>query len=244
MTAENVVTSGAAEADQGRQPGEVSAGRPLTRVLLAFAVGIGGEFALLLALMPLAQGDAEPPLLIIGAWLAGIGTKAVVPILMRRDGESWRKLLGVRSLTTWLYGLGGLVALALGMRLLETRSFPMIAREFEGMLRMSDGTLSLALFMLLMQFLYYGAEGVLMAYVVMKGSEATAMWRPGFPTWLAGMGGGLLLGVTWGLPHILSTGSLTIGLMGLAQGLLYGVLYGMSGSGLPIWLAWMGFLTF
>jgi hypothetical protein len=213
-------------------------------VLLAFVFGIGGEFALVLALMPLVQGDAVPPLLIIAAWLAGIATKAVVPIFMRRDGESWNRYLGTPSLSTWLYATGGIVALALGMRLCETRSFPHIASEFESMLRMADGALPLSLFMLLMQFLYYAAEGALMVYVVIKGSEAIAAWRPACPAWLAGLGGGFLLGLTWGLPHILSKGSLYVGLAGLLQSVLYGLLYGKTRSGLPAWLAWMGFLTF
>lgn len=217
--------------------------KPLGRALLAFVFGIGGEFALALALMPFVQGDTMPPLLIIALWLACIATKAVVPILMRRDGESWRKYLGTLSPSTWLYAAGGILVLALGMRLYETRSFPCIAREFRAMLRMANGVLPLALFMLLMQFLYYAAEGVLMVYLVIKGSETIAAWRPACPTWLAGLGGGLLLGLTWGLPHILSKGSLYVGLAGLLQSLLYGFLYGKARSGLPVWLSWMGFLT-
>jgi hypothetical protein len=133
--------------------------------------------------------------------------------------------------------------MALGMRLLETRSFPSVAREFRAMLRMADKALPLALFMLLMQYLYYAAEGVLMVYIVVKGSEAVTAWRPSCPAWLAGLGGGLLLGVTWGLPHILSKGSLYIGLVGLLQSLFYGFLYGKTRSGLPVWLAWMGVVT-
>jgi membrane protease YdiL (CAAX protease family) len=50
--------------------------------------------------------------------------------------------------------------------------------------------------------------------------------------------------LTWGLPHILSKGSLYVGLIGLLQSLLYGFLYGKTRSGLPVWLAWMGVVTF
>ena len=39
--------------------------KPLGRALLAFVVGIGGEFALAMAAMPFAQGDTVPPLLVI-----------------------------------------------------------------------------------------------------------------------------------------------------------------------------------
>ena len=84
----------------------------------------------------------------------------------------------------------------------------------------SEEPTPLALFMLFMQFLYYAAEGVLMVYIVVKGSEAVQTWRPRCPAWLAGLAGGLLLGLTWGLPHILTKGSLAIGLAGLVQSLL------------------------
>jgi hypothetical protein len=217
--------------------------KPLGRFLIAFAVGIGGEFVLAFALMPFIPGDTIPPILSIMLWLACIATKVVVPILMRRDGESWREYVGTLSLSTWLYAIGGILILVLGIRLFEVRSFPSIARELRAMLRMAGNALPLALFMLLMQYLYYAAEGVLMVYLVVKGSEMIKAWRPSCPVWLAGLGGGFILGLTWGLPHILSKGSLYIGLIGLLQSLLYGVLYGKTRSGLPTWLAWMGFIT-
>jgi hypothetical protein len=216
--------------------------RPLGRALIAFAVGIGGEFALAIALMPFVQGEDPAPWLLVALWTAGILTKAVVPILMRRDGESWRHYLGSLSFSTWLYAAAGILVLTLGFRLLETRSFPGILREYRAMMRMAGGSLPLGSFMLGMQLLYYAAEGVLMVYIVAKGSEAVTAWRPSWPTWLAGLGGGLLLGLTWGLPHILSKGSIYMGLAGMLQSLLYGLLQGKSRSAVPTWLAWMGFL--
>ena len=73
---------------------------------------IGGEFALLLALIPFVQMEDPPPLLIIAMWLACIATKAVIPILARRDGESWSRYLGPLSRSTWLYAAGGILARA------------------------------------------------------------------------------------------------------------------------------------
>lgn len=229
------------------RPGEqthssISPKRPLGRALIAFAVGIGGEFVLALALMLFVRGDDPAPWLLVAAWTAGILTKAVVPILMRRDREGWRSYLGSLSLSTWLYAAGGVLVLTLGFRLLEARSFPGVLREYRAMMRMADRSLPLGLFMLSMQLLYYAAEGVLMVYIVAKGSEAVATWRPSWPAWLAGLGGGLLLGLTWGLPHILSKGSLYVGLAGMLQSLVYGLLQGKSRSGVPTWLAWMAFL--
>jgi hypothetical protein len=161
---------------------------------------------------------------------------------MRRDHESWRRYVGPLSLSTWLYAAAGILALTLGYRLLEVRSFPGILREFHAMMRLASNSLPLGLSMLSMQLLYYAAEGVLMVYIVAKGSEAVAAWRPSCPAWLTGLGGGLLLGLTWGLPHILSQGSLYVGLVGMLQSLLYGYLQGKSRSGVPTWLAWMAFL--
>ena len=228
--------------EQSQPHGSVSPKRPLGRALIAFAVGIGGEFALAIALMPFVQGEDVAPWLLVALWTAGILTKAVVPFLIHRDGESWRSYLGSLSLSTWLYAAAGILALTLGYRLLEVRSFPGILREFRAMMRLADRALPLGLFMLSMQLLYYAAEGVLMVYIVAKGSEALAAWRPSCPAWLSGLGGGLLLGLTWGLPHILSKGSLYVGLAGMLQSLLYGFLHGKTRSGLPTWLAWMGFL--
>ena len=150
----------------------------------------------------------------------------------------------ILSVSTWLYAVIGILALTLGMRIYETRSFPNIVCEFAAMMRMADEAFFLALFMLLLQFLYYAAEGVLMVYIVVKGSEVITLWRPTCPACLAGLGGGFLLGLTWGLPHILSKGTLYIGLASMLQSLLYGFLYGKTRSGLPTWLSWMGFLTF
>jgi hypothetical protein len=219
-----------------------SSKRPLGRALIAFAVGIGGEFALAIALLPFVQGEDPAPWLLVALWTAGILTKAVVPVLMRRDRESWRSYLGPLSLPTWLYATAGILVLTLGYRLLEARSFPGILREYRAMMRMAGGSLPLGLFMLSMQLLYYAAEGVLMVYIVAKGSEAVVAWRPSCPAWLSGLGGGLLLGLTWGLPHILSKGSLYVGLVGVLQSLLYGLLQGKTRSGVPTWLAWMAFL--
>jgi hypothetical protein len=220
----------------------VSSKRPLGRVLVAFAVGIGGEFALAIALMPFVQGNNPSPWLLVALWTAGILTKAIVPFLIHRDRESWRRYVGSLSLPTWLYAAAGILALTLGYRLLEVRSFPGILREYRAMMRLAGNSLPLGLSMLSMQLFYYAAEGVLMVYIVAKGSEAVAVWRPSWPAWSAGLGGGLLLGLTWGLPHILSKGSLYVGLAGMLQSLLYGLLQSKSRSGVPTWLAWMGFL--
>jgi len=228
------------ERDQPRRA--LSPVRPLGRALIAFAVGIGGEFALAIALMPFLQGNDPAPWLLVALWTAGILTKAVVPVLMRRDRESWRSCLGSLSFSTWLYAAAGILVLTLGYRLLEARSFPGILREFRAMMRMVGGSLPLGLCMLWMQLLYYGAQGVLMVYIVAKGSEAVVAWQPSCPAWLSGLGGGLLLGLTWGLPHILSKGSLYVGLVGVLQSLLYGLLQGKTRSGVPTWLAWMAFL--
>lgn len=52
-----------------------------------------------------------------------------------------------------------------------------------------------------------------------------------------------LVVVMLGLAHALTQGSLTIGLLGLLQAIVFGWLYGRARSGLPPLLAWMAFLA-
>jgi hypothetical protein len=230
---------------EAARPGTPSPLKLLGRALLALIVGMGGEVALLLVITGvfMSLGMQEAPQVLQPVFmLLLISTKAIVPFLMRRDGEPWRKYLGPLSWSTWLYAAGGILVLTLGFRLWETRPFPIIAQEFEGMVRYFG--MPLGLLMLAMQFLYYATEGVLMVYVIVKGSEAVRAWRPICSPWLAGACGGLLLGLTWGLAHILSKGALDVGLSSLLMAMLLGFLHGRTRSGLPPWLAWMGFLTF
>ena len=75
--------------------------------------------------------------------------------------------------------------------------------------------------MFLFQYLYYAFETVLFMMIIVFGQKACEIWlgHEKIPY------GGILCGLTWGLGHILSKGSLIIGLHGFLWGLLLGVAY-------------------
>jgi hypothetical protein len=212
-------------------------------VFLALFVGIGGEAVIAVVLLPLFRDHVSSVTSYLIVKLLGIAVKVIAPVLMIHDGESWCKYLGrIRSRSIWLWAVGGILVTTGGFRFLWNLGFPRIAGEFNYMMQLSEGMLSPAMLLLLVQLFYYAAEGVLMVYIITKGSEAFRAWIPAARTWTAGMLGGLLLGLLWGLPHTFSQGSLAVGLMGLFLSILLGFLFGQTRSWLPPWLAWMGYL--
>lgn len=71
------------------------------------------------------------------------------------------------------------------------------------------------------QYLYYIAESFLISLVLVFGQKA-------FETWFKNDKipyGGILLGLTWGLMHILSKGSVLTGIMTCLAGFLFGSVY-------------------
>lgn len=71
------------------------------------------------------------------------------------------------------------------------------------------------------QYLYYIAESFLISLVLVFGQKA-------FETWFKNDKipyGGILLGLTWGLMHILSKGSVLTGIMTCLAGFLFGNVY-------------------
>lgn len=71
------------------------------------------------------------------------------------------------------------------------------------------------------QYLYYMFEIVLVLLIVMFGQKAGELWlqHKNIP-W-----GGIVCGLTWGLAHAMTKGSLEMGLMGLLWGTLFGSAY-------------------
>ena len=71
------------------------------------------------------------------------------------------------------------------------------------------------------QYLYYAFEAVLFTLMIVFGQRACEGWfgRPGFPY------GGIAVALTWGLAHILTKGSVAVGLLSALAGFLYGVIY-------------------
>lgn len=75
--------------------------------------------------------------------------------------------------------------------------------------------------MFVFQYLYYAFETVLFMMIIVFGQKACELWlgHEKIPY------GGILCGLTWGLGHILSKGSLLAGLHGLLWGILLGTAY-------------------
>lgn len=71
------------------------------------------------------------------------------------------------------------------------------------------------------QYIYYFFETVLLSLIIIFGQKAFEVWfhRKNIPY------GGIVLAITWGLGHILSKGSLTVGLLSAFGGFLMGASY-------------------
>ena len=71
------------------------------------------------------------------------------------------------------------------------------------------------------QYIYYVAEGFLISLVIVYAQKACEKWfgNEKIPY------GGIILGLTWGLAHILSKGSLLVGIFAALGGFLFGTAY-------------------
>ncbi len=71
------------------------------------------------------------------------------------------------------------------------------------------------------QYIYYLAEGFLLSLVIVYGQKACEKWFKNnrIPY------GGIILGLTWGLGHIVSKGSILVGLLSMMGGFLFGAVY-------------------
>lgn len=71
------------------------------------------------------------------------------------------------------------------------------------------------------QYMYYLFETVLVVLIIIFGQRAGEVWfKSSKIPW-----GGFLVGLTWGLVHMLTKGDLLIGLLSCFGGVLYGILY-------------------
>lgn len=223
-----------------------SSSSPWTKIGLAFlvlVVAFGGEFFVDKGLSAFLGEDPTVTRKLL-FFVFSLVPKVILPLVIAWRGESWRNYVGKMKRTSWFYVLGGLTFFSLGFRLLGMEiSFPRIFTEFNYLRDLANGGLAWGILLIAGQYIYYLAEGVVMVYVIVQGSEAVADCSPSWAPGVYGLLGGLLLGLTWGLIHFVSQGSFMAGLFGLIISIPLGFFYGKTGSGLVPWLIWMGFMT-
>lgn len=79
----------------------------------------------------------------------------------------------------------------------------------------------LGLLKFIFQYIYYAFETILFLLILVFGQKACEVWfkKENVPY------GGIVVAVTWGLAHILSKGSISVGLLSALAGFAFGVVY-------------------
>ncbi|WP_139142552.1 hypothetical protein [Humibacillus sp. DSM 29435] len=205
-----------------RQP---TAGTYLNLGLLAFAV-VGWELVLLLL------ESFLPALTLVGSLSAAVvhwaltgagwlvGSAIVLRAARRREGFIADPPSPARRLER-VVAVFALVVLCVGLRWVGQGSpFPPVA-EYG---RMIEQYADLAWVALVVQWLYYAAEVVVMTLIIAFGQRAGEL-RFGCPAlpW-----GGFLLALTWGLVHVLLQG-VAAGLYGMLISVAFGMIFVLTG---------------
>ena len=116
-----------------------------------------------------------------------------------------------KEMKPWQWGLALLaVVLCVGINYMDWGGFK-IVMEFQ----------KKSLLMFSFQYVYYLFEAVLFLLIIIFGQKAMEMWfgHKNIP-W-----GGIVCGLTWGLAHAFTKGSLEMGLMGILWGFMMGTAY-------------------
>lgn len=102
------------------------------------------------------------------------------------------------------------IVIALVASYIDWKGFKII-REFQ----------SKGLLLFIFQYIYYAFETVLFMLIIIFTQKAFEVWykRKNIPY------GGIICGITWGLGHAFTKGSIWIGLQGIVLGFLLGVTY-------------------
>lgn len=109
----------------------------------------------------------------------------------------------------WLAALFG-IALAIGLKYMDWNGLK-IALEYQ----------NLGLLLFIFQYVYYAFETALFTLIIVFGQKACELWfkNSRLPY------GGIIAGLTWGLGHIFTQGSLLTGIFSMLLGFLFGAMY-------------------
>lgn len=212
----------------GTVSGQPTAGTYLNLGLLAFAV-VGWELVLLLleSVLPAftTVGSLNAAVVHSGLTATGwlVGSALVLGAARRREGFISDPAPPARRLRRGVAVLV-LVVVCVGFRWAgQGGPFPPVA-EYGRMVKEYD---DLAWVALVMQWLYYAAEVVVMTLIIAFGQRAGELrfGRPALP-W-----GGLLLALTWGLVHVLLQG-VGAGVYGMLISVAFGMVFVLTGRSL------------
>lgn len=151
---------------------------------------------------------------IIGHWIVTIILWGIVAFILtkvskRKYGFDYWAYKDGLDRKEWVVALL-LVLFAVGISIWSWRGFK-VYKEFY----------NLGWLKFIFQYMYYLMETVLILLIVIFGQEAGELkfHKPNIP-W-----GGMLVGLTWGLVHVLTKGELSTGILSFVTGILYGGVY-------------------
>ncbi|HEX3022485.1 MAG TPA: hypothetical protein VHP81_08850 [Lachnospiraceae bacterium] len=184
--------------------------------LNAFA-GLGVEVIYALLLEPIIYGkqmnewNVSQSIIhwIITCITWGVITYIIVKTSKTRFGFDIFKKEGNMKTWQWL-GVAVCIIFSLSVSYWDWNGFKVIKEyQYNGLLKF------------IFQYIYYVFETLLFTLILVYGQIAFEVWfkKRNIPY------GGILLAVTWGLVHILTKGSVTVGLLSALGGFTYGIAY-------------------
>lgn len=184
--------------------------------LLAFG-GLGIEVLYAYWLEPLIYGHSMKEFTTIECiihWSVTIITWLVVAYLIVRSAKKnlGFQLKGIDSMCT----LGGIIASCVLIGLMALENYVDV-----GGLKIIHEFHRLGVLKFIFQHLYYLAEVILFTLIIVFGQNALEklFGKKNVPY------GGIIVGLTWGLAHCFTKGSIWIGLGGIVLGFLFGAVY-------------------
>ena len=175
-------------------------------------------FELLLVLIEQAIGidiNNSTSLQMISHWTITIIAWIIIGVIITKIGKKttnfdiWKNTN--KKITLWqIIAIVLCFVINIAVKYIDWNGFKVV-QEFQ----------SRGILLFIFQYIYYIAEGFLISLVIVYGQKACEIWfkKENIPY------GGIVLGLTWGLGHILSKGSIIVGLLSIIAGVLFGAVY-------------------